>query len=136
MKTWLATQSDKKQIKCSNIESLLKKWIFDSSICCKAGMYVLEQQLLEVSTYHHQLDQVTFDLRSKRSFLVMRTGLNLPSQNPASIYLLKFHNRNTRTRFEICLKITKTPEGRHGAVLMSLLLTLNIFHTLFQCFYC
>ena len=31
---------------------------------------------------------------------------------PASIYLLKVNNRNTRTRCEICLKLTiKTPEG-------------------------
>ena len=31
--------------------------------------------------------------------------------NPASIYLLKVNNRNTRKRFEICSKLTlKTPE--------------------------
>ena len=30
---------------------------------------------------------------------------------PAGIYLLKVNNRNTRTRCEICLKLTiKTPE--------------------------
>ena len=41
---------------------------------------------------------------------------------PVGIYMFKVHNRNTRTRCEICLKLTiKTPE----------LLTLNIFHTLF-----
>ena len=39
---------------------------------------------------------------------------------PAGIYLLKVNSKNTRTRCEI----------------MSLLLTLNIFRTLFQCFYC
>ena len=33
---------------------------------------------------------------------------------PAGIYLLKVNNRNTRTRCEICLKLTKnTPERRH-----------------------
>ena len=37
---------------------------------------------------------------------------------PTGIYLLKFSNRNIRTRCEICSKLT-------------LLLTLNIFHTLF-----
>ena len=32
---------------------------------------------------------------------------------PAGIYLLKVNNRNTRTRFEICSKLTiKTPERR------------------------
>ena len=34
------------------------------------------------------------------------------SYTPASIYLLKVNNRNTRTMCEICLKLTiKTPEG-------------------------
>ena len=33
------------------------------------------------------------------------------------------HNRNSRARCEICSKLIKTPE-------LSLLLTLNIFHTL------
>ena len=34
--------------------------------------------------------------------------------NPAGIYLLKVNNRNTRTRCEICSKLTiKTPERRH-----------------------
>ena len=33
---------------------------------------------------------------------------------PAGIYLLKFNNRNTRTRCEICSKLTiKTPERQH-----------------------
>ena len=34
---------------------------------------------------------------------------------PTGIYLLKVNNRNTRTRFEICSKLTiKIPERRHG----------------------
>ena len=33
---------------------------------------------------------------------------------PTNIYLFKFNNRNTRTRYAICSKLTiKTPEGRH-----------------------
>ena len=33
---------------------------------------------------------------------------------PAEIYLLKFNNKNTRTRCEICSKLTiKIPERRH-----------------------
>ena len=47
---------------------------------------------------------------------------------PVGIYLFKVNNRNIRTRCEICSKLAiKTPEQRH----VSLLLTLNIFHTLF-----
>ena len=57
------------------------------------------------------------------------------NNNPAGIYLLKFNYRNTRTTYkqgEICSKLTTTDD----AVLVSLLLTLNIFHNLFYCFYC
>ena len=61
---------------------------------------------------------------------------------PAGIYLLKVNNRNTRTRCEICLKLTiKTPEQRQlrlsgvfivnsehisHLILMFLLLSLNM----------
>ena len=31
---------------------------------------------------------------------------------PVGIYLLEVNNRNTRTRSEICSKLTKTPERR------------------------
>ena len=47
---------------------------------------------------------------------------------PVGIYLLKVNNRDTRKRCEICSKLTIKPIG---VVLVSLLLTLNIFHTLF-----
>ena len=55
---------------------------------------------------------------------------------PAGNYIFKVSNRNTRTRCDICSKLTiKTPE-RHqndtiGVALVSLVLTLNIFHILF-----
>ena len=57
--------------------------------------------------------------------------------NPVSICMFKVNNRNTKPRFEICSKLTiKTPERRQWDRSVSLLLTLNIFHTLFYCFYC
>ena len=51
--------------------------------------------------------------------------------NPVGNYMLKVNNRNTKTMCEICSKLTiQTPELRSiGVVLMSLLLTLNIFYT-------
>ena len=49
----------------------------------------------------------------------------------ANIYLLKVNNINTRKTCEICSKLTKeTPEWCLD-VLVSLLLTFNISHTLF-----
>ena len=56
----------------------------------------------------------------------------------AGNYMFKVNNKNTRTRCEKYSKSTiKTPgRRRFGVVLVSLLLTLNIYHTLLLCFYC
>ena len=53
--------------------------------------------------------------------------------NQVVIYLLKVNNRNTRTRCEKSSKLTiQTPERRQWRRSgVSLLLNLNIFHTLF-----
>ena len=46
--------------------------------------------------------------------------------NPSGIYLLEVNIRNTRTRCELCSKLTiKIPERRHDVVLVSLLITLK-----------
>ena len=46
--------------------------------------------------------------------------------SPASIYLLKVNNENTRTKCETCSKlIIKTPDSVSDVVLVSLILTLN-----------
>ena len=43
--------------------------------------------------------------------------LNTSEQHSAGIYLLKVSNRNSRTKGEICSKLTiKTPERRHSSV--------------------
>ena len=50
-----------------------------------------------------------------RAFYCISHGLLIAKLNafPTDIYLLKINNRNTRTRCEICLKLTiKTPERR------------------------
>ena len=48
----------------------------------------------------------------------------------AGIYLVKVNNKNTRMKHQI------HQNDSNDVVLVSLTLTLNIFHTLFQCFYC
>ena len=54
------------------------------------------------------------------------------SKFPAGIYQLKVNNRNPWNMFKVNNKNTRTT----GVVLVSSLLTLKIFHTLFYCFYC
>ena len=57
------------------------------------------------------------------------------SQNPVNIYLFKVKTRNTRRRLEICSKLTERHQKDiKDVVLVSLLLTLNIFYTFFYCF--
>ena len=51
--------------------------------------------------------------------------------------MFEVNNRNIRTRCEMYSKLTiKHQNGANGVVLVSFLLTLNIFHTLFYYFYC
>ena len=57
------------------------------------------------------------------------------SFNPNGNCMFKVSNKNTRTRCKICSMLTITTPAI-GVALMSLLLNLNIFHTLPLCFYC
>ena len=72
--------------------------------------------------------------------LIILVNLSYSCPNPVCIYLFKVNNRSTRTRYEICSKLTiKTPERRQWRrsgvfvniehisylVLVLLLLTLN-----------
>ena len=51
---------------------------------------------------------------------------------PTGIYLLKTNNKNIKIRCEICSKLTiRHKNNANGVVLVSLLLTLNIFHIRF-----
>ena len=54
------------------------------------------------------------------------------SHNPAGIYLLKVNNKNTRTRCELCSKLTiKTPELRHWRRSGVFIVNLEHIRTLF-----
>ena len=61
---------------------------------------------------------------------------NLFSKYSVSIYLFRVNNRNTRSKYELCSKLTvKTPERRWRRSSV-LLLTPSIVHTLFLYFCC
>ena len=54
----------------------------------------------------------------------------LSSPCPAGIYLLNVNNRNTRTRYEICSKLTiKTPERRQWGRSNVFIVNFEQFHT-------
>ena len=67
---------------------------------------------------------------SEKIFYLSLWNQNLRLVCPAGIYLVKVNNRNTKVRnmFKVNNKDTRTTPG---VVLVSLLLTLNIFCTLF-----
>ena len=83
---------------------------------------------------HHVILMTSQLTKSMKWFLIWKTWTCLIYETKktfisAGNYMFKVNNRNTRTRYEICSKLTiKIPERR---LLVSLLLTLNIFHTLF-----
>ena len=121
----------------------------------KKWRFPLRTSSVNMSKYEVSADLVTFTeeilndklhfLCSVNHFLILLECLGVTfrhiSDEVASIYLLKINNRNTRTKSEICSKLTiKTPEQRHWRrsgvfianfehilhfVLVFLLLTLN-----------
>ena len=85
---------------------------------------------MPVRNENKKMDEMRFNSLAEMGFGVfipnptflylLKTSEN---SNPAANYMFKVKNRNNRTRCEICPKF--------GVILVSLLLTLNIFHTLF-----
>ena len=58
-------------------------------------------------------------------------------RHPTNIYLFKINNRNTRKWYKTYSNLTiRYPNDINDVVLVSLLLTLNIFHNFFYCYYC
>ena len=60
---------------------------------------------------------------------------NTDISHPANIYLFQVNNKNTKKIFSKSTKQLKHQNDVNDFVLVSLLLTLNLFHTLFWCFY-
>ena len=75
------------------------------------------------------LHQIWNNILKSNIFQYLNQDNNLGLFFVVNNYMFQVNNRNTRTRCKICSKSTiKTP---NSVVLVSLLLTLNKFHTLF-----
>ena len=83
-------------------------------------------------THTHSLTQQTHVLlhNTLRNTLSVYFPLGLTEPTSANISLFKFNNRNTRKRFEIYSKLHDVID----IVLVSVLLTLNIFYNFLQTF--
>ena len=76
---------------------------------------------------HPSITAVTERMKKLGNFTV-----SFSSNIPVGVYMFKVNNRNTRKRCEIGSKLTiKAPERGHWRRSGVLLLTSNIFHTLF-----
>ena len=71
-------------------------------------------ELTGVSLREESPDKEFFLVRMRENTDTFRavSALLSFSHYPVNIYLFKINYRNTRKRFEICLKLTKTPERR------------------------
>ena len=96
----------------SFITQIKKQMIFDFALLCS----VMCSAVFETLFCHHYV----FLFHRWFYLTLMYDTLKKLSASPAGNCMFKVNNRNTRTRCEICSKC-----------LVSLLLTLNIFHTLF-----
>ena len=75
--------------------------------------WLLDRKITYVGTLNHNRQGIPTELKNKFE----REEFSVTCHYPAGIYLFKVNNRNTRTRCEICSKLTiKTPERRHWAV--------------------
>ena len=89
-------------------------------------VFVTVVSIMVIDSYIIHIQQV---------FLIIQKSMKMGG-TPIGIYFFKVSNKNTLTMFEISLKLTtKAPERRHDVVLVSLLLTLNRFYTLFWSLY-
>ena len=89
-------------------------------------VFVTVVSIMVIDSYIIHIQQV---------FLIIQKSMKMGG-TPIGIYLFKVSHKNTLTMFEISLKLTtKAPERRHDVVLVSLLLTLNRFYTLFWSLY-
>ena len=73
-------------------------------------------KVLNVALNIFKVDNKVIKTGSTDFFLVhlmLTSKTSIKTYNSANIYLFKLKNKNTRKRFEICLKLTiKTPERR------------------------
>ena len=132
-----------------NLQKILNRSTLNLLVLLNQYMPPVSFWSLSLSFFPNRLNQ----LNQYMPLVSFSTPYRLVSQReyPAGIYKSKVNNRNTRTRCEICSKLTlKTPKRHHSntplktseslwfpdvfkgygnsVVLVSLLLTSNIFH--------
>ena len=123
------------------VKERYKDGFFLPLLSCKLAVSVKEMSVSSSFRFHsidnwfHRLiEHKTYQWNcSSFIVLVMDRGVfkTLSKSYPVDNYMFKVINRNTRTRCDICLKLTiKTPNDTNGIVVVP------YFYTLFLTFYC
>ena len=87
---------------------------------------IYKSHVLVKKPYHGYLETRFFSKISRKAPMSDSLMSYADSIYPAGNYMFKVNNRNSRTRCELCSKLTiKIPERRHDVVLVSLLITLK-----------
>ena len=93
-------------------------FVFENNLMAKKHLHKHQYHptviRIGILTMKGELHEQLRKINSKNHCVMLFFIRTILKENPAGIYLLKVNNRNTRTKCEICSK-----------------LTLNIFHTLF-----
>ena len=88
-------------------------------------MWLCKSKFAKTGTQMNMVQIIWFKILLASWFFAFTLNINLESHSsitntPADIYLLKVNKRNTRTRCEICSKLTiKTPERRRWLNVLS-----------------
>ena len=102
----LKTLSKLKDIKLTKITSWNVRLSIDYRLSKESRYSQKERNQKSKKEYKNHSDAFKSNVRQKKFI-----------QSPVGIYLLKVNNRNTRTRCEICSKLTtKTPERHHCCI--------------------
>ena len=115
-------------LKCIDLMLTNRNKNFQNSCVIDTGLFDFHKMTVTVLRSHlNKLAPKIIHYRDYKNF-----SNDAFRSDPAGNYMFKVNNRNNRKRREIRSTLTlKTSERRHGFVLVSLLLALNIFHTLF-----
>ena len=114
-----------------------RKWIhLNPGTCSCSIFYGRFSFTFKQTSYFFRSNVMATAFRTWTHFIIYRRKIisNNRRQSPAGIYLakvlLKVNKRNNRTRCGICSKLTIMTSDAISVVMVSLLLILNIFHTL------
>ena len=105
---YMEIQSDIKFIKSYKVDRLIPTFT-NINLSIKSNSYKLKQRIVRIA----MKKEISTMKKKVQKRDIRKISSQLKQILPTGIYLFKVNNKNTRTRCEICSKLTiKTPERR------------------------